>query len=179
MLAALARRADALAELASRLRCVPRILVARNRRLARPLSDDELRDLVQDVLAEIWRRLASFEGRSALETWVYGFCGRLLFRAQRQSVRRSATVAVEQAAVFAAEFASPTDDEELAALARGLGALETLDADIVRLKHFGELSFSDIAAVLDVPVGTTKSRYYRALGELRSAMRSSLVEESG
>ena len=55
---------DAQRVFAERMRCVPRMIACRNRRLGRPLRPEELEDLTQETLLRIWRKLGAFEGRA-------------------------------------------------------------------------------------------------------------------
>ena len=45
-------------------------------------------------------------------------------------------------------------------------------SDIVRLKHFEDESFSDIARRLEMPLGSVKTHYYRALEKLRLVLEA-------
>src|SRR5262245_50605321 len=68
----------------ARMRCVPAILAAKNRRLGSPLTDEELNDLAQDTLALLWRKLGTFAGLARLETWAFRFCVLELMNALRK-----------------------------------------------------------------------------------------------
>ena len=61
-------------EIASRLTCIPRMLGRRNADFGGPLDADELRDLAQETIIAIWRKLEQYDGRASLETWAYRFC---------------------------------------------------------------------------------------------------------
>lgn len=150
-----------------RMRCVPRILAAKNARLARPLRSDELADLAQEVFAAVWSRLEEFEGRSALESWVYAFCALNLLRSARRG--RGPTPgphgAPDALAAPAPESAlDPLDEEHLHA---ALAQLAPEEAEAVALKQLDELTFDAIAARLGVSANTVKTRYYRGLVGLR------------
>ena len=47
-----------------------------------------------------------------------------------------------------------------------LGLLKEKDREILWMRHFDELSYKEIAAVLDIAVNTAEQRYHRALGRL-------------
>ena len=66
--------ASAIAGLAIRLGCVPRILGSINQSMGYPIGPEDLADLSQDTLTIIWSKLPSFQGRGRLETWSYRFC---------------------------------------------------------------------------------------------------------
>ncbi|MEM7203271.1 MAG: sigma-70 family RNA polymerase sigma factor [Planctomycetota bacterium] len=165
--ARLARRAScgdpaAVPELLRRLACVEVVLRQHNRRAGHPLSGDDLADAQQETLTAVWRKLDRFEGRSSLETWVFGFCHHEFQKALHRSRRWPA-------GVNGVDPAAPSEPMD-AAGERVRGGLERLGApaaDLIRMRHFDERSFADMAARTGLALGTVKSRYYRGLGQLR------------
>jgi RNA polymerase sigma-70 factor (ECF subfamily) len=152
------------------MRCVPRILVALNRRAASRLGPEELADLTQDTLTTIWRRLDTFEGRAALESWVFRVCAFEMqnrLRGQARAERRRAHG--ERAELGADPPSSPLDFDHVH---RGLDRLGPPECDIIRLRHFEELSFEEIGARLALSANTAKSYYYRGLTRLRRLLSS-------
>jgi len=161
--AALRGDRGAIERLVARLVCVPRFLGARNRRLATPLSEDELADVVQDVLVVAWRKLGTFRGDSALETWLYGVSA----IQHRTAVRRCetrATVAVP-ADLAAREVVAP--ESARGVLQEALEKLSGPQAVCVRLRGLDEVPFAEIARRLSIPTSTAKTHYYRGLRRLR------------
>jgi RNA polymerase sigma factor (sigma-70 family) len=51
---------------------------------------------------------------------------------------------------------------EVAEVRRALDELPSTDRDLIRMQHFDELSHAEIATKLEIPIGTVKSRTYRA-----------------
>ncbi|MCA8960320.1 MAG: RNA polymerase sigma factor [Planctomycetes bacterium] len=162
-------------ELIGRLGCVERMLRSLHRRFGSPLRQADLDDLVQETLVKIWERRSTFEGRGALESWVYRFCYLGLI-GQARRIRREA---VHQSPLDSASFASAPVEEErldiaprdLEFLEQGLGELRSEEAEVISLRHFESSSFSEIAARLSVPLSTCKSHYYRGLARLRRYLR--------
>lgn len=155
-----------------RMRCVPRFLSALSRRLRVPLSADELADVTQDTLAQIWRKLGAYEGRAVLETWAYRFCALELSNWIRR--RRREPDASSLAPGRWREAAADADDAPLVDVERvntGLARLRVEEERVVRLKHYDELTFEEIAARIDAPASTAKALYYRGLDKLRSFLR--------
>ena len=62
------------------------------------------------------------------------------------------------------------------ALDRALALLGPPEEAVVRLKHYDDLSFVEIGRLLEIPVNTVKSRYYRGLRWLRARLAPSSEE---
>ncbi|MEM7203491.1 MAG: sigma-70 family RNA polymerase sigma factor [Planctomycetota bacterium] len=149
------------AEWVRRMRCVPAIVAAINVRMNRALPRDQLAELAQDCLVTIWRRLGTFEGRATLETWAHRFC--FLEYMNRLRQRRRQTSTTEDLTGDVADRAA----EDYRDLESGLVRLGPPESDIIRLKHFEELTFPQIGARLGISPNTAKTHYYRGLQWLR------------
>ena len=139
--------------------------------LARRLTGDaaDAEDLVQETYARAVAGLGGFERGTNLRAWLF----RILRNAQIDARRRRAADPTDRAAELP-EVAPASDDRELRAVAVGdveaaLAALPAAAREIVLYELEG-LSESEIARVLDVPVGTVKSRLSRARAALRAAL---------
>jgi len=166
--AILSRKSADLGRLAERLRCIPRLLAALDRRGPMRLGADELSDLAQDVTVLVWRKLPEFEGLSSLEGWVYGFC----LLEYRNAVRRRGRLRheVRVAAIEGVPGAGGAEDPDPWAYEEvhdGLRRIGRDEARVIRLKHFEGRTFEEIGAALGISTNTAKSRYYRGLEELR------------
>ena len=174
---ALAGRQDAIRAFLERMRCVPRMLTARNRQFGRPLADDELEDVVQDTLTALWKKLPSYDGRAALETWAHQFC----YFEFMMRVRRSSQAAVlfedlPQTLIDPrAEPVSPIDVEQLL---KSLDRVDANEAEVLRLRHFDDLTFDEAAERLRISPNTAKSRYYRGLRKLRELIGKTTQHET-
>lgn len=161
---------EAVEEFTRRMACLPPFLASRLRSTGRPLGDDDLPDLVQDVLVIVWRRLDSFAGRSTLETWA---CGIGLFEMRNAARRRRRRQDRERPLAGAEEPAPerPADDGlDVEALRLALGGLPDPDADLLRLKHREGLSFPELGQRLELSTSGAKNRYYRILERLRARL---------
>lgn len=158
-----------------RMRCVPLILAAKNRRLGSPFTQDEINDLAQDTLTLLWKKLDTFGGRAQLETWAYRFCVLELMNSLRKKRRRRA--ADERSAREESRGGEPSTidvhpglDYDHVYLA--LDRLGDPEAEIVRMKHFRQLTFEEIGAELAISPNTAKTCYYRGLVKLRELLRA-------
>ena len=53
---------------------------------------------------------------------------------------------------------------------RAMGELGDSDREVIELRHHGQMSFKEMAEVLDEPMGTLLARHHRALKKLRGIM---------
>jgi RNA polymerase sigma-70 factor (ECF subfamily) len=164
----LRRDPAALAQFVARMQCVPRFVAFANARTGRKLSEEAVEDLVQDVIAAAWRRLADFRGDSRLETWVFRFCQFQLRNAVRRAAPRRAVSLSELGEIEGATAGSLDEHEEIGA---ALDRMPDDEARVLRLKHFDGLTFDEIAARLSASPNTIKTRYYRGLNNLRQHLR--------
>jgi len=159
---ALDRDDAALTELGQRLQCVPRILAARNAHAGRPLADEDVLEAAHEVIARVWSQLGQFRGQAALESWVYRFCEFELINAVRR--KRRAPRQVEESTLVESIERESVDFERVS---QCLDRLAPDEAATIRLKHFQDLTFEEIAVRERTPLATIKSRYYRSLEKLR------------
>jgi RNA polymerase sigma factor (sigma-70 family) len=175
--ALLARRAldgDAVArdEIAVRMRCIGRIIGARQSRSGGRLSQENLEDLVQDVATTVWRKLPDYSGAAPLEGWIASFCLNALRNAARAEARtrtRSQELVDEPAVCDAAT------DELDGPVHRCMSRLEEQDAALVRSKHFDGLTLDEVARLAHKNLNAIKARYYRALLQLRQCLGGAAV----
>ena len=174
---ALAGDGRAVDEIASRLTCIPRMLGRRNADFGGPLDADELRDLAQETIIAIWRKLEQYDGRASLETWAYRFCMyELLHRLRAKRNRPMPWTDVSPDAQPEEDTVDATpEDHHL--LYKSLDRLPDQEATIVRLKHFDDLTFQDIGERLGESPNTIKTRYYRGLLRLRQMLASTTLAE--
>jgi RNA polymerase sigma-70 factor (ECF subfamily) len=94
----------------------------------------------------------------------------------RRNDRRSDREAANQAEMGQEWFALEIEDRERARLLQAaLARLPESQREVVTLKIWGELTFAEIAAALDIPANTAASRYRYALEDLRKLTKEVLV----
>jgi RNA polymerase sigma factor (sigma-70 family) len=160
--------------LLARLRCVPRMLAAKNAQHGRALDDVELEDLAQETILTIWRKRAEYTGRSSIETWIYPFCYHHLMNRLRGRARRPRTLPLE-----AANSVPTRSEDDFGFVYRALAEVGPPDEDVLRLKHFEQLTFDEIGRVLGIPPSTAKTRYYHGLERLRTLLAAHGRETRG
>ncbi|HMR08212.1 MAG TPA: RNA polymerase sigma factor [Polyangiaceae bacterium] len=136
------------------------------------VREADLADVTQDVFIVAHRKLDAFEGRSSLQTWLYGICLRTASDYRRRAyVRRE--VAVEEVPEIATEPPQSAVVERRQLRARLLALLDALDADkreVVVLYEIEELPMKQVAEVIGVPLQTAYSRLHAARRQLAEAL---------
>jgi RNA polymerase sigma factor (sigma-70 family) len=140
--------------------------------LRRFVPRDEAEDVLQRVFYEVWRNRDRYDPARSLEAWVLGIARK---RAIDQLRRRHANVVpIEELRDIAGD-----DGRELAeryARANEVrGALERLSSEqreVLALAYFGDLTQTEIADRLGLPLGTVKARTFRGLRRLADLLGS-------
>ncbi len=132
-------------------------------------------DLTQEVFLSVLRALPGFDVKKAsFRTWLYRIATNKLidcYRSRGREQRFWESGAAELSAQAEAALAQAFERRELARQAlEALAALPFEAQQILRLKLFAEHHFVEIAALLELPEGTVKSRYYAALRALRKEL---------
>ncbi|MGE3171475.1 MAG: RNA polymerase sigma factor [Planctomycetota bacterium] len=155
-------------EFARRMACGRRFLAARNARLGRPLTDDELEDVLSEAWTVLMRRLGEYVAIGPLESWFCSICERQLLDAVRRKRRRRQRQGDMDDLDPEAPGRPPDilvlDIQEAEYLLRLLGGME---AKVLRMKHLDGLTFAEIAQRLDISPNTAKTLHYRGLERLR------------
>lgn len=133
-------------------------------------------DLTQDTLVKVMEALHTFDGRSSLSTWIIRIAMNCaLSHLRRQKLRRHPSL--DDAAPMGVagrrepDGASGVERSERARLlVEALGRLDAESRAILVLRDTQDLAYDQIATVLGVPLGTVKSRIFRARLALRTEM---------
>ncbi|HEX5052072.1 MAG TPA: sigma-70 family RNA polymerase sigma factor [Planctomycetota bacterium] len=160
----------AMARFEERMLCVPRILRALNGRRGRPLDDHDLADLVQDTILIVLRKLDRFEAWVPIEGWIYRLCYLEFLNAVRRRGRQWQRTTELQEQIEGPPEVTP--DHVHDDVHAGLAQLGGVEAEVIRMKHFEELTFQKIGDRMGVPANTVKTRYYRGLARLEEVMRT-------
>ncbi len=141
--------------------------------LAHTLGDrSAAEDLCQETFVRAWRAAPRFRRAAPLAPWLF----RIARNLSHSELRRRRTSRMGIARLFVrspASDASPVADSSIAAALRvAIGALSERLRSAFVLVRIGELSYEDAARLLDIPVGTVKSRASAAEVELRRRLAS-------
>jgi len=129
-------------------------------------------DLTQETFATAWEKVAAFQGRATLGTWLHRIAYTKFVDGRRAEWR-----AAQVRARLAGPQVAPDDpcDTAMAAdeaqrLYRALYRLDAAERTLLVLHYLQGLSYRAMASVLDEPTGTVKWRTAGALGRLRALL---------
>ncbi len=151
---------------------------------------DDAVDLSQDVFLKAYSALASYRPHYPFPAWLF----RIARNASIDEIRRRrlTTVPMDEPVdtgdgsferEFAAEVADPEDkylDGEFEAIVeKAIGHLPEKYREPLVLRHAGEMSYDEIAEALELPLGTVKTRIFRAREALRDSLGDLVQDRAG
>jgi len=123
-------------------------------------SRERAEDLTQETFLAVLRASARYQPRALVRTYLYGIAFHLL-ASERRKLARSAP---------AAETTTHDEPEEVLWVRRALDKLDTNDREILMLREYEQLSYSEIADLLKIPVNTVRSRLFRSRVALKAQL---------
>jgi RNA polymerase sigma-70 factor (ECF subfamily) len=154
-------------------------------------NTDDAAELTQDTFVKIIENIDKFESRSSFYTWAFRIAVNLTLNyCQRKAKLRIRSLDAEEdehdekakqvLKRFLTDDASPdpaavAQNKELCeTVVKALGKLDDEQRAVVVLRDIEGMNYSQIAEVLEIELGTVKSRLSRARGELREIMEAVL-----
>jgi RNA polymerase sigma-70 factor (ECF subfamily) len=147
-------------------------------------------DIVQEVFLKVFKNIGSFRGNSSLKTWIYRIAVNEAYNHRRwfsRHQRREVALGPEEGLrTYADSLADPSrtpfdqaaDHETFALVEAALDKLNPKFRAVVVLRDIEDLSYEEIATVLDVSIGTVKSRILRGREALRKILEGRLEPEA-
>jgi RNA polymerase sigma factor (sigma-70 family) len=133
-------------------------------------DDEEAGDLTQDIWLRILRGIAALRDPAVLRSWMFGIAHRVVTDRLR---RKYAWPAETDLDLDTLETRAPEENpfaEELGMLDGAIDSLPVVEREVLTLFYLNELSLAEVASSLSVPVGTIKSRLFRARRMLRRTL---------
>jgi RNA polymerase sigma-70 factor, ECF subfamily len=133
-------------------------------------------DVAQDAFLSIWRSGARFErSRGSVRTWVLGIVHHRAIDALRRSFVHERRRASDEGIDERLETGERTDvevarREEAGTVRAALDHLPSEQSQVIELAYFGGFTHTEIATMLDTPVGTVKGRMRLGLEKMRHAL---------
>jgi RNA polymerase sigma-70 factor, ECF subfamily len=130
-------------------------------------SRERAEDLLQETFVAVIRASARYEPRALFRTYLYGIAFKLLVAERRKQARSAPSGESGQ------EHATNNPTDAALWVRRALECLDPSEREILMLREYEQLSYSEIAELLRLPLGTVRSRLFRS----RMALRKYLEPE--
>lgn len=140
---------------------------------------EDARDLAQESFIKAWRGLRFYKQEAAFSTWLYRLTSNVCIDFLRQKKRRatvSLTAGEDEERQPDIPDPAPTPEERAVSadrretVARAMAQLEDDFRMVLTLRVVEELSYDEIADIMDLKVGTVKSRLARAREKLKKIL---------
>ena len=132
----------------------------------------EAEDALQEVFIKVYKSLDAYDPeKGAFTTWLYRITVNYCFNQRRR--RRLPLLSLDKGPPLTSRTL-PEDqlDEEAETVQQAVGRLSEKLRAVVILRYYWELPYNEIAQILDIPLGTVKSRLNQALRTLRKELET-------
>jgi RNA polymerase sigma-70 factor, ECF subfamily len=113
-------------------------------------------DLAQETFLAVIRASSRYEPRALVRTYLYGIALNLVASERRTRVRNAVLAEGDS------ELAKNSDSDAVLWVRRALERLDASEREILMLREYEQLSYSEIAQLLRIPLNTVRSRLFRA-----------------
>ena len=143
-------------------------------------STEEAEDVAQEAFVQAYLKLSSFQRSSRFYTWLYRIAFNLAVSKGRKRRPRVSLNAVQEAGgpEPTSEVATPDDPlletERAELLHSAIGDLAEDHRQVLVLREFEGLDYQQIAEILETPIGTVRSRLFRARSQLKERLQEKL-----
>ena len=130
-------------------------------------------DMAQETFLRAWTNLNSFRLTGSMKNWLY----RIAVNVTLDTLRRKSDAPMDDEVVQMIQDPMPNPENSLIQKERSenlqdmLRALPLATRNVLVLREYGELSYHEIAAILDIPIGTVMSRLNYARTRLRDLLK--------
>ncbi len=143
-------------------------------------NPEDAADAAQEAFLSAWKGLPNFRGDAGFTTWLYRLTSNASIDCLRRSKRQRGEASLDNEALrLDAVDGAPSPQEQAEgselrqAVMAGLSQLSEDHRQVLALRELQEMSYEEIAAALELDLGTVKSRISRARGALRKILLKS------
>lgn len=135
-------------------------------------------DAAQEAFIRAWVKLPTFQPRSPFRNWLY----RIAMNAALDILRRKREKSIEDEEMLILAETKPgpeaayIEKERVEQLRGAVNSLPEAARSVLVLREYGELSYEEIASVLEIPIGTVMSRLNYARNRLRGILQRNWLE---
>ena len=144
-------------------------------------SKEDSEDLSQQTFIKVWQQLESFRGDSAFFTWVYRIAINLAknFVASSGYKKQKINTSIEQAEIDISSFedieSAVIHKQSLKEIKNFINTLPESLKTAFTLREVEGKSYEDISVITDTPIGTVRSRIFRARESIIDFMQKELI----
>lgn len=147
----------------------------------RVLGDTGLaEDATQQTFVQAWRAAGTYDPSRSLGAWLTTIAKRVAIDVHRREKRHRNLDNIDTSDSSSLVTLPPSAEQihDVAEVRRALDQLPDADRNLIRMQHFDELSHAEIATELEIPLGTVKSRTFRAHRRLAGILAHLRTEPS-
>ena len=140
-------------------------------------NSERAEDLTQETFLAVIRAVSRYEPRASVRTYLYGIALKLLAAERRRVFRNSAW-----SSALGLGTTEPNTDrtpDSVLWIGQAMERLDASDREILMLREYEQLSYSDIAELLRIPLNTVRSRLFRSRLALKSYLESGARTNAG
>ena len=144
-------------------------------------SKEDSEDLSQQTFIKVWQQLSSFRGDSAFFTWVYRIAINLAknFVASAGFKKQKINTSIEKAEIDITSFedieSAAIHEESLNEIKNFINTMPESLKTAFTLREVEGKSYEDISMITDTPIGTVRSRIFRARESIIEFMQKELI----
>ncbi|MDI9641658.1 sigma-70 family RNA polymerase sigma factor [Kamptonema cortianum] len=152
-------------------------------------NEEDSLDVTQEVFIKAYQAIGTFDGRSSLRSWLFRIAYNLCVDKARRKARSLATISIagseenEEPLEFSDGRWDPSqavlDDELKLVIEQAVCSMSDKLRTVLLLHDREDMGYEEIAATINVPVGTVKSRLFLARNHLQNVVREYMYGEVG
>jgi len=127
-------------------------------------NQEDAEELTMETFFRIYRNAGTFRGESKVSSWVFGIARRVCLEHLKEKNKSIKTLELYEGDAVS-ENSPINEDVEL--VRKAIEKLAPHEREVLFLAYYEELPYEDIAKVLGIPVGTVKSRVFKAKAKLK------------
>lgn len=135
---------------------------------------EDAEEAVAETFYQVWKSAKNFRGNSRVSTWLFGVCRNVIRNMQRKKMREIKTLELMEDDAVVEEFVEPVDVD---LIKRALTCLSPAHREVLHLAFYEDLSYEEIASILNIPVNTVKTRVFYAKKKLFECIEELRNEE--
>lgn len=137
-------------------------------------NHEDTDDVLQDVFVKLWQKLHQFKGNASLYTFIYRVATNEVYDFFKKKNRKAEWTLVTNEGDYEQELVSPEyvdGDEIIDKLNAALNTLPEKQKMVFNMRYYDEMSYGQIAEILDTSVGALKASYHHAVKKIEKFIK--------